>query len=502
MTDSIVEFVYALNLNLFAFKLESGYNVKVQSFKHSPQVVAEQYEPIFKKLTKHFPDLKTNPPELIKEEIDDNLSDLKADKKPKAKPKPETFDLLNNTDSKNRQVRLWSSDKLNGNGTKPLYRLLLYPQQITDSYALLLSLFRPQERGFDAVKVEEFADFYPRDFILKDDQADFLGQTLLVTAFLPDSITPSLDNIRPFVDDLRPELFGDEGPSTFYQSQEFLGSYMFEYGNPKSQRDRLLILLYIRETTSEKLKSIFWNLPELFLIYHKITHGFQVSRQIYSECEQLFREGIEMKFRQTISRHSEGKTLSNSDLESLKLHLKQLIAIAPEYALQLRNLEYNLNTLQIQIGNYDRLLEKMRSQANNPLDFFAEFSRKECQIFITQIQADLNYLKPAANLLEQTISTIRGIVEIEQVQEERKLQVVVTLVGLGIGVSGVTAATLPYYMKPLDPPPQLQLFPWNLSPHPITWAILGSLTVGFCAMIVVGGLIGFKSWIRRVFKKD
>ncbi len=163
--------------------------------------------------------------------------DLKADKKPKAKPKPETFDLLNNTDSKNRQVRLWSSDKLNGNGTKPLYRLLLYPQQITDSYALLLSLFRPQERGFDAVQVADFADFYPMDFILKEDQADFLGQTLLVTAFLPDSITPSLDNIRPFVDDLRLQLFGDEGPTTFYQSQEFLGSYMFEYGNPKSQRD-------------------------------------------------------------------------------------------------------------------------------------------------------------------------------------------------------------------------------------------------------------------------
>lgn len=145
----------------------------------------------------------------------------------------------------------------------------------------LLSLFRPQERGFDAVMGEEFAEFYPTDFTLKDNQKDFLGQTLLVTAFLPDSITPSLDNIRLFVDDLREELFGDKGPTTFYQSQEFLGSYMFEHGNPNTQGDRLLILLYIRETTSEKLKSIFWNLPEWFLSYHKITHGFQVSRKIY-----------------------------------------------------------------------------------------------------------------------------------------------------------------------------------------------------------------------------
>lgn len=501
MTDSIVKFVYALNINLFAFKLESGYNLQLQPFKHSPQVVAEQYEPILEKLTKHFPDLKTNPPELIKQESDENYSDMKIDKKTEEKPKPEIFDLLKNTDSKNRQVLLWSSDKLNANDTKPLYRLLLYPQQIADSYALLLSLFRPQERGFDAVKVEEFAEFYPTDFILKDNQKDFLGQTLLVTAFLPDSITPSLDNIRLFVDDLREELFGDKGPTTFYQSQEFLGSYMFEYGNPKTQGDRLLILLYIRETTSEKLKSIFWNLPELFLSYHKITHGFQVSRKIYLECETLFREGIEIKLRETISRHHPGKTLSNSDLESLKVYLKELITTVPEYALQLRNLEYNLNTLQIQIGNYDRLLDKLRSQTNNSLDFFGDFSRKECQTFITQIQADLNYLKPAAKLLDQAISTIRGIVEIEQVQEERKLQWVVTLVGLGIGVSGVTAATLPYYLKPSDPPLPLQLFPWNLSPHPIALAILGSLGVGFCAMICVGGLIGLRSWMRRWFKK-
>ncbi|MGL4501140.1 MAG: hypothetical protein ACRCU2_18865, partial [Planktothrix sp.] len=350
--------------------------------------------------------------------------------------------------------------------------------------------------------VEDFADFYPRDFILKEDQADFLGQTLLVTAFLPDSITPSLDNIRPFADDLRLKLFGDEGPTTFYQSQEFLGSYIFEYGYPKTQGDRLLILLYIRETSSEKLKLIFWDLPELFLTYHKITHGFQLSRQIYSECQTLLQDGLEMKLRQTNSRHTKGKPLSNFDLESLKDHLQQLMTIPPKYALRLLKLESNFNTLQIQIRNYDLLLDKLRAQANNPLDFFAEFSEKECQTFVTQIHADLNYLKLTANLLEQTISSIRGIVEIEQVQEDRKLQLVVTLVGLGIGVSGVTVATLPYYLKPLDPPPQLQLFPWNLSPHPITLAILGSLIVGFCAMIVVGGLIWFRSLMRRGFKKD
>ncbi len=501
-----LKFVDALDIKLFAFKTKSALTVQSEYVETSPHDLLEQCKSILNHLTQYFDELKSNPPELRP----DN-------------PNLETFDLLKNSNYKNRQMQSWSSSKLNGNDTKPLYRLGLHFQRIEDTYALLLNLYRPRKRGFDTVKVEEFPDFYPKDFILKDDHANFLGQTLLVTAFLPDWIIPRLDNIRPFADELRRELFGDKGPITFYQSQEFLGSYMFEYGNPKTQRDRLLILLYIRETTSKKLKSIFWDLPELFLSYHKITHGFQLSRQNFWECKKLFREGIEMKFRQTITRHYEGKTLSNSELESLKVSLKELIAITPKYALQLRNLEYHLNTLQIQIGNYDRLLDKMRSQTNNSLDFFAnsdrlldkmrsqtnnsldffgEFSRKECQIFITQIQADLNYLKPAANLLEQTISTIRGIVEIEQVQEERKLQRVVTLVGLGIGVSGVTAATLPYYIKPADPPLPLQLFPWNLSPHPITLAILGSLSVGFCAMGLVRVGIWFWSLMRRVFKKN
>ncbi|MEB3826057.1 hypothetical protein [Phormidium sp. CCY1219] len=487
-----LEFVYALNIDLFAFKLQKGLSVKLKPFENSPQVVAKQYDPILKKLERHF-DFTTNPPQLRA----DNLN-------------AESIELLKKTDFKNRQLRWWESSERNPNGTKPRYKFLLYPQRINDSYALMLSLFRPQEKGRDKVSVKEFPAFFPQDFILNDDRADFLGQTLLVRTFLPETIPPTPEAMRPIADELRHQLFGDFCPQ-FYQQQEFLGSYIFDYGNPKKQRDRILILFYLRETTSQKLQSIYFQLPELFLAYHKIAHTYQLSRKTYATCEELIRTQIETELQTAIARDVASKSLSDRELETLKEDLKKLMAVAPKYALQLRNLEYTLNTVQIQIGNYNRLLDTLRSQTNNSLDFFANFSQKECPTLLSQIQADLNYLKPASNLLAQAIASIRGIVEIEQVQQDRlnaesekqrdrQLELVVTLVGVGIGISGVIASSLSYYMQPPDPPPPLQLYPWTDTPHPMTLAIGISVSLGLCAALIVWGIIRGWNAIGAKFK--
>ena len=39
-----------------------------------------------------------------------------------------------------------------------------------------------------------------------------------------------------------------------------------------------------------------------------------------------------------------------------------------------------------------------------------------------QIQADLNYSKPGSQLLDQAISSIRGLVDIDQAESDRTLQ--------------------------------------------------------------------------------
>jgi|AGSF01.1.fsa_nt_gi hypothetical protein len=482
-----IDYVYALNLYLFAFKLKSGLTADLQTVENQATVVKEQYQPILDQFKLQFQEGDINP-QLRSE---DSLKSIPG----------ETIDLLE-TQGKYRNFYLKSGLEKNSNPQKPksLYSLLLYPQKISGTYSLLLHIFRPQDQGYDQVKLTEIDQFHPKSLILKDPKMDFLGQTLLVTAFLPENTPTDDQNLRAIAEQLRSNLFGDYC-DTFYQEGKLLGSYIVEYGNPSRNLNRILIVFYLTEATPEKIKPIYWNLPELFLYYHKIAYTFQFSRQAYQEADELIRNNIEVELRKIMKLDTQAET-SELDLEGLKKQLITLIKIAPKYTLKLRNLEYALNTVNINVGNYQRILKRFQQETEDDLEFFVRFLNRECHTFPTQIQADLNYLKPASNLLDQAISSIRGLVEIEQAKldqikadilrtnedNERKrdqsLERTISTLGVGLGVGGIASSitsayiekplTLSYLEKPVDP--------WILA------SLLSLLS------IVIGAIAGFITW--------
>lgn len=197
---------------------------------------------------------------------------------------------------------------------------------------------------------------------------------------------------------------------------------------------------------------------------------------------------------------------SNLELEGLKKQLITLIKIAPRYTLKLRNLEYALNTVNINVGNYERILKRLQQETEDDLEFFVRFLKRECQTLPTQIQADLNYLKPASNLLDQAISSIRGLVEIEQAKLDREkaetvrkneeaeakrdksLERTISILGVSLGVGGIASSiTSAYIEKPLT----LSYLEKSLSVDPLTLAFL--LTFGIAA------IAGFMTW--KITKK-
>jgi hypothetical protein len=78
-------------------------------------------------------------------------------------PNSYNYELLDNSPKDTRQILLFSSKYKNPNPIqpKPLYRLLVYPQKLSDSYALLMNIFRPQAEGFDGVKSSEVGELNP-----------------------------------------------------------------------------------------------------------------------------------------------------------------------------------------------------------------------------------------------------------------------------------------------------------------------------------------------------
>lgn len=55
---------------------------------------------------------------------------------------------------------------------------------------------------------------------------------------------------------------------------------------------------------------------------------------------------------------------------------------------------------------------------------------------------DLGYFRHSSTLLEQAISSIRGIVEIEQAERDRSLEQTIQVLGVGLG-TGAIASLLP-----------------------------------------------------------
>ncbi|NEQ87027.1 MAG: hypothetical protein F6K26_45430 [Moorea sp. SIO2I5] len=97
------------------------------------------------------------------------------------------------------------------------------------------------------------------------------------------------------------------------------------------------------------------------------------------------------------------------------------------------------------------------SLPKDDLGFLQTFLDRTCKQSHTQIQVDLNYLRPTQHLFEQMTATIRGMIEVKQAESDRILQktlqaneaaaqkreqnleLVVTVVGTGLAVSGISS---------------------------------------------------------------
>ena len=431
---------YALNVSLFAFTLQSGSYLDSQELiDESPQTFQHKYEKI----------LKDNfSSQLI---FPNSFPEFRQDL-----PNSDNCELLTGSKPGTRQFLLLSSKDKNQNPIqpKPLYRLLVYPQKLSDNYALLLNIFRPQAEGFDAVNFNEVGEFNPNQCLTLKNDPHFIGETFLITAYLSVSKPTNLEDLKTHAENLLRQLFNGFCPD-FYQAENFLNGCILEFSRPKISQVRYLVLFYFDDSTSEQLRKIYWDLPELFLYYHKITNVFQKSRKYSDELDKLIREEIESK----------SKLPESLDLAALKSQLKELLKTVPKYTSQLRNLEDCLNTLNIHTRNYQLKLKRLQGQVNDELDIFGRFAERESETFRLQIQADLNYSKPGSQLLEQAISSIRGLVDIDQAESDRKLQQILqdsekedkkhdrelentiqavgTGIGVGVGFAGILAAGYP-----------------------------------------------------------
>jgi hypothetical protein len=212
--------------------------------------------------------------------------------------------------------------------------------------------------------------------------------------------------------------------------------------------------------------------------YEKILTAFEIKPEFGIREDKPFRQFDLLK-------NSDGETgriykyfttnceENNKKLEGFIYPLKTSLS----YSQELRNLEYAQNTIAINTKNYQAIREYMAELAATPLEVFQMFEEKDAVIFQAQISANLNYFKPGYVLLDTAISSIRGLVEVDQAERDRilqnqnqQLQDHVQAIGVGIAAGAIVASSSGLMLA------EKITLPWEQNHgkdlHPFTIAVL------------------------------
>lgn len=497
--------VYAPNLHLFAFHLWRGLTGEPDSLAPKPKHLWEKGDEILQALG-------------FSERLD-------------------IFGYPNNpTEPPGAQINLHPEKQLKLAGKLPNSDLtitgLLFAHRLYDSYSLTINLRRPKkEEGKKTATVP--ISFWQN---LNTDRLIFLphviesslGQTLLLTAFLPEFKSEqsgeSLEDVKEsFARNCVKQLVpSHRNRPPLCQKGELFGSPIFEFGGqildanlddePEVQPHILIFLFRPELLSSGKFENAYRQFIDLFYYRNKVISAYRETRILYRKTYKVYTD-LEKKvksFKQELTQNTTRLSLNQAQLEDLKTVLKELAALDLEYGRLLRNYKHCRNTISINTKNYQLTLQVIfntlqeRNYHLEPeeLDFLRVFSDHNSDYFQTRIGDELNYFVEGSNLANKAIASIRGIVEIEQTQRDRtlqeqneKLENKIAIVGVGIGVGAIVASTSTLIFQP-----EPMTFPWQEQhgnrPHSFILAFLLSFAIAVVASLVTSGLIKCSQTMR------
>ncbi|MEA5517415.1 hypothetical protein [Limnoraphis robusta] len=323
----------------------------------------------------------------------------------------------------------------------------LHAFRLHDTYAadLTLSLDPTQE-----INIPQLQVFKPKSLLPTIIQAN-LGQTLWLYAEV--DLTES--ECEELAKKCANALLAETALNPKLESKgNLFGSLLFEFkliassdSDRLNQQYHLLVLLNNQLSSSiDRLGEGYDWLLTLLCCYHKIHFisleadtSYQQARDLYSQLK-----GILDKF---------PDCMKNNDrkirLEKLKQTLIQLPENMVKYSQCLSDIKTYCTSLDTNIKNYKSCLEKLKELGDIP-QYWQEFIQQSGDRDLRQIQTHLNYLSPTQATLQQSIDTIRGIVEIEQAEIDRfsegaaqnrqqRLELLVTVVSTGLAVSRISS---------------------------------------------------------------
>ena len=383
----------------------------------------------------------------------------------------------------------------------PLLSGSIYALRIHDTYTADLTFYYKDA----TIKVADLNQLNPQGCLLPNAIQPSLGQTLLLYA------TPAVFDTYPQLADECVTAFVNDRQqaSPEFRAEGILfGSPIFEYDSREDdapQRCHILVWLqdnpqtlkFATPTFNSYLMNLLCSRAKIVFVYRQARKRYRTAQQIVGELEKKLPEFAEI----------EGEQDRQVKLQKLKDLLADVRTKMLACARQVRYLQEDRNTIDINAENYGEALTRIRSLSipGDNLDFWQRFLDLAEGKYQRQIEIDLNYLIASQDLFQQSISTVRGMVEIEQVEfdreqednekkRDRQLQNIIFFVGTAIGGGQIFSAAYPLIK---DTPIKWQL-DFSLPLHPFAATILWSLLFGLGFGLLT---LGIAVLARKIFPK-
>ncbi len=388
-----------------------------------------------------------------------------------------------------------------------------FPVQLGDTYALQVNCSGLNEKqninSLHTLKHHIVCALNHHDVKteIEADKQGTIGQTWLVWGQIANGNVDVNQLARDCYNKLTPNA---EWNPNFKEHGKFLGGTIFEYWHlptnwhqewyqVRLENYHLIILLFppgesIAKIT-KKVREINFDLIRLFCDRHKILFAYWQSRYQKSELEQIY-TGIKTLIEQGIGLSKNLKNFTRSSqlsqsaltrerisLNKLELMLIKYLPTLADYTIALNDLDAQLQTMKINLENYQQRVEKLEEETGSDLSLLKNFSIFVDKKYREQLESERNNLAPGLKLLENVISMIGGIITIEQTRSDRNLTITIGCVGAGLAASSITT----HVMIVNQPPPENTFFV-------LTPVFYTSIMTGAIASLSVWFLLKLLRW--------
>jgi hypothetical protein len=312
-----------------------------------------------------------------------------------------------------------------------------YPVRLNDTYGLQIdcSINNQTEtqpaKSFTILKTEIEQQL--------NKELAIIGKTWFLSGWLPENSSQNPEDIaKDCYSALFKDIYWQPEKGTFFDGNvfEIWRSQNINHNREKvttpsnNHEHHVIIAIYNNRESAEKAAEFYKDWMGLFCYRSKISWAYWQSRLVK---ESLLNHYKKIEENRKITNQSNYLQEKQNFTNSRKI-LNNVDNILQQYTIDLLNLSFQKQIIEINLSNYQLRLALIKEKAgqNNQLDFLEKFSELANKKYLPQITKDIENMHLGLQLLEDTINVTRSRIDVEKAERERNFQELVAVAGAGI----------------------------------------------------------------------